>query len=108
MKNQLHENEMTIQRRIAIARQTQDSSTIESFLNDVEQEVRVAAASNVNAIPEVVALYLRDLSPYVRAAAADNDAISERNLLRAAADEYVIVRESAIANIRRRIQQGKI
>ena len=108
MKNQLAKNELTMQKRIAAARESQDSKIIQSFLYDVEQEVRIAAASNISATPEVVAMYLKDLSPYVRAAAADNDAIDEKDLLRASADEYAIVRESAIANIRRRIRQGKL
>ena len=108
MENQMKQNHLTIKNRIDTARKAVDPDVIRSFLFDVEQDVRVAAASNLKATEEVVAEYARDDSPYVRAAAADNDNIGQDYLMILAADEFVIVREAAVANIRRRMRQGRI
>ena len=108
MNNRMKQNHLAVEKRIEIARKTEDPAVIESFLYDVEQDVRVAAASNPRATAEVVAEYAKDNSPYVRAAAADNDNIDPDSLARATADEFVIVRDAAIANVRRRIRQGKL
>lgn len=108
MQNQINLNSLATEKRLKLARETLDPQMIEEFLDDEDSFVRAAAAANPAATAEVLVKYAKDRSPYVRAAAADNDNINNMQLLKLAAESYRIVREAAVANIRRRMRQGKI
>lgn len=108
MQNQINFNSLAVERRLKLAQETRDPEMIAAFLNDEDSYVRSAAAANPAATAEVLAKYAKDRSPYVRAAAADNDNIDNIDLLKLGAESYQIVREAAVANVRRRMRQGKI
>lgn len=108
MNNQMKQNHLAVEKRLKLAQETQDLEVIASFREDEDSFVRSAAASNPVATAEVLSDYAKDRSPYVRAAAADNDNIDNMQLLRLVAENYKIVQDAAISNIRRRIRQGKL